>query len=61
MDKQPNAQMSKQYETANFYLGTTLLEQKKYEDAVGYFKAALRVNQLRFGHALSARARVQGS
>lgn len=45
MDKQPNAQMSKTYETANFYLGTTLLEQKKYEDAVGYFKAALRVNR----------------
>ncbi|HSK48097.1 MAG TPA: tetratricopeptide repeat protein [Coriobacteriia bacterium] len=45
MSAAPNARMSKQYETANFYLGTTLLEQKKYEDAVGSFKEALRVNR----------------
>jgi len=45
MEVQPTAKMSKQYETANFYLGTTLLEQKKYEEAIGFFKEALRVNR----------------
>lgn len=45
LDKQPNVQVTKPYEKANFYLGTALLEQKKYEDAVGYFKAALRANR----------------
>ncbi len=45
MDKQPNNKATKQYETANFYLANALLEQKRYEDAVGYFKAALRVNR----------------
>ena len=45
LEVQPTAKMSKQYETANFYLGTSLLEQKKYEEAVGYFKEALRVNR----------------
>ncbi|HET6351454.1 MAG TPA: tetratricopeptide repeat protein [Coriobacteriia bacterium] len=45
LDKQQNNKATKQYETANFYLANTLLEQKKYEDAVGYFKAALRVNR----------------
>lgn len=45
MEAQPTARMSKQFETANYYLGTALLEQKKYEDAVGYFKEALRVNR----------------
>jgi Tfp pilus assembly protein PilF len=44
MEGDPAAPMSKTYETANFYLATTLLEQKKYEDAIGYFKEALRVN-----------------
>ena len=32
-------------ETAYFYLGTALMEQRKYEDAVGYFKAALRLRR----------------
>lgn len=44
MADEPTAPMSKAYETANFYLATTLLEQKKYEEAIGYFKEALRVN-----------------
>lgn len=32
-------------ETAYFYLGTALMEQRKYEDAVGYFKAAMRLRR----------------
>jgi tetratricopeptide (TPR) repeat protein len=32
-------------ETAYFYLATALMEQRKYEDAVGYFKAALRLRR----------------
>ena len=32
-------------ETAYFYLGTALMEQKKYEEAVGYFKEALRIRR----------------
>jgi tetratricopeptide (TPR) repeat protein len=32
-------------ETAYFYLGTSLMEQHKYEDAAGYFKAALRLKR----------------
>ena len=32
-------------ETAYFYLGTALMEQHRYEDAVGYFKAALRLKR----------------
>jgi tetratricopeptide (TPR) repeat protein len=42
---QPNGKMSKQYETANFYLGNVLLEQKRYEEAIGAFKESLRVNR----------------
>jgi tetratricopeptide (TPR) repeat protein len=32
-------------ETAYFYLGTALMEQRQYEDAAGYFKAALRLRR----------------
>lgn len=32
-------------ETAYFYLGTALMEQQKYEDAVGFFRAALRLRR----------------
>jgi tetratricopeptide (TPR) repeat protein len=32
-------------ETAYFYLGTALMEQRNYEDAAGYFKAALRLRR----------------
>lgn len=32
-------------ETAYFYLGTALMEQKQYEEAVGYFKEALRLRR----------------
>lgn len=45
LSRSTGAGMSKQYETANFYLGTALLEQKKYEDSIGYFKQALRINR----------------
>lgn len=34
-----------QLETAYFYLGTALLEQKEYEDAAANFKAALRIRR----------------
>ena len=32
-------------ETAYFYVATALMEQRKYEDAAGYFKAALRLRR----------------
>jgi tetratricopeptide (TPR) repeat protein len=32
-------------ETAYFYLGTSLMEQRKYEDAVGFFRASLRLRR----------------
>jgi Tfp pilus assembly protein PilF len=32
-------------ETAYFYLGTALMEQKKYEEAIGTFKAAIRMRR----------------
>jgi tetratricopeptide (TPR) repeat protein len=41
----PNADRNKSLEIAYFYLGTALMEQHKYEDAVGYFKAALRIRR----------------
>jgi Flp pilus assembly protein TadD len=34
-----------QLETAYFYLGTALMEQRKYEDAAGYFKQALTLRR----------------
>lgn len=34
-----------QLETAYFYLGTALMEQKQYEEAAGYFKQALRIRR----------------
>ena len=40
-----NASKNRTLETAYFYLGTALMEQKKYEDAVGYFKEALRIRR----------------
>lgn len=43
--KQSQGTESKQYEIATYYLGTALLEQRKYEDAVGYFKESLRLNR----------------
>lgn len=45
LEGRPTALMSKQYEVANFYLGSTYLEQKKYEQAVARFKEALRVDK----------------
>jgi tetratricopeptide (TPR) repeat protein len=32
-------------ETAYFYVGTALMEQRQYEDAAGFFKAALRLRR----------------
>ncbi len=43
--KSPNARMDKGLETAYFYLGSVLYEQARYEEAVGAFKEALRMNQ----------------
>lgn len=40
-----NAGKNRTLETAYFYLGTALMEQKQYEDAVGYFKEALRIKR----------------
>ncbi|MBI5231478.1 MAG: tetratricopeptide repeat protein [Coriobacteriales bacterium] len=42
--KDPKADMDKGLETAHFYLGTCLYEQKRYEDAAAEFKEALRLN-----------------
>lgn len=41
----PNADRNRTLETAYFYLGTSQMEQRKYEDAIGNFKAALRVRR----------------
>lgn len=40
-----DADRSKALEIAYFYLGTALMEQRKYEEAVPYFKAALRIRR----------------
>lgn len=40
-DRPSNASL----ETAYFYLGTALMEQKKYEEAIGTFKAAIRMRR----------------
>ena len=40
-----NAGRNRTLETAYFYLGTALMEQKQYEEAVGYFKEALRIRR----------------
>ena len=40
-----NAGRSKTLETAYFYVGTALMEQRNYEDAIGYFKEALRIRR----------------
>lgn len=45
MSAQPSGKLTKQYGTANFYLGNALLEQKEYEGAIGAFKESLRVNR----------------
>lgn len=38
-------QQSSFLEESYFYLGTALMEQKEYEEAAGYFKAALRIKR----------------
>lgn len=43
--KQPGAAASQALEQSYFYLGTALLEQKEYEEASSYFKAALRIKR----------------
>ncbi|MDZ4169956.1 MAG: tetratricopeptide repeat protein [Coriobacteriia bacterium] len=43
--KQPGAAGSQALEQSYFYLGTALLEQKEYEEASSYFKAALRIKR----------------
>jgi len=40
-----NAGRSKSLETAYFYLGTALMEQRNYEDAIAYLKEALRIRR----------------
>ena len=40
-----DADRSKALEIAYFYLGTALMEQHEYVEAVGYFKAALRIKR----------------
>ncbi len=45
LSKTQTAEQDSGLETAYFYLGTALMEQKKYVDAVGYFKAALRLRR----------------
>ncbi len=41
----PNADRNRTLETAYYYLGTAQMEQRKYEDAIGNFKAALRIRR----------------
>lgn len=40
-----NGKPTQSLETAYFYLGNAYMEQKRYEDAVGAFKAALRIRR----------------
>ncbi len=40
-----NADKNSTLEIGYFYLGTALMEQHKYEEAVGFFKAALRIRR----------------
>ncbi len=40
-----NADRNRTLETAYFYLGTALMEQRKYVDAIANFKAALRIRR----------------
>lgn len=42
--KSEQSRMDKTLESAYFYLGSCLIEQKKFEDAAGQFKEALRLN-----------------
>jgi tetratricopeptide (TPR) repeat protein len=44
-EKDTPAAGSSPLETAYFYVGTALMEQRKYQEAVGFFKAALRLRR----------------
>lgn len=41
----PGSDTDRRLETAYFYLGTSMYEENRYEDAIGYFKEALRIRR----------------